>query len=183
MKYRGMYTNLTLDRVKWQKKFNSRPQIIRIKALLLLGIDLEQPSEENQKDGEDGSRIVSVNMEVATVSTPGNAVHNTQNPTGCTFNCKPLQQAGVEVLAASDPDKNLEPHDGMEFDSREDAFAFYKEYAKSVGFTTIIKASCRSRISGNFIDAKFVCTRYGSGGLYPKLHNSLRMKDAHQIFP
>ncbi|KAL0442312.1 UNVERIFIED_CONTAM: protein FAR-RED IMPAIRED RESPONSE 1 [Sesamum latifolium] len=58
--------------------------------------------------------------------------------------------------------KSLEPHGSMEFESKEDAFNFYKEYASSVGFSAIIKASRRSRISGKFIDAKFVCTRYGS---------------------
>lgn len=56
----------------------------------------------------------------------------------------------------------VEPQEGMEFESKEEAFSFYKEYAKSVGFATIIKASRRSRISGKFIDAKFVCTRYGN---------------------
>lgn len=50
----------------------------------------------------------------------------------------------------------------MEFDSKEDAFTFYKEYAKSVGFAVITKASRRSRISGKFIDAKFACTKYGN---------------------
>lgn len=57
---------------------------------------------------------------------------------------------------------NLEINEGREFESKEEAFEFYKEYAKSVGFTTIIKASRRSRMTGKFIDAKFVCTRYGS---------------------
>ncbi|KAE8698851.1 hypothetical protein F3Y22_tig00110597pilonHSYRG00955 [Hibiscus syriacus] len=52
--------------------------------------------------------------------------------------------------------------DGLEFDSKEEAFSFYKQYAKSIGFSTIIKASRRSRVSGKFIDAKFVCTRYGN---------------------
>ncbi|XP_047338197.1 protein FAR-RED IMPAIRED RESPONSE 1 [Impatiens glandulifera] len=56
---------------------------------------------------------------------------------------------------------SLEPCNGMKFKSKEDAFSFYKEYANSVGFTPIIKASRRSRISGKFIDAKFVCSRYG----------------------
>lgn len=49
----------------------------------------------------------------------------------------------------------------MEFQCKEHAFSFYKEYAKSIRFAPIIKASRRSRISGKFIDAKFVCTRYG----------------------
>ncbi|CAH8346032.1 unnamed protein product [Eruca vesicaria subsp. sativa] len=53
-------------------------------------------------------------------------------------------------------------NEGLEFESKEEAFEFYKEYAKSIGFNTIIKASRRSRMSGKFIDAKFVCTRYGS---------------------
>ncbi|KAF8102934.1 hypothetical protein N665_0190s0051 [Sinapis alba] len=53
-------------------------------------------------------------------------------------------------------------NEGLEFESKEEAFEFYREYAKSVGFNTIIKASRRSRMSGKFIDAKFVCTRYGS---------------------
>ncbi|XP_030550658.1 protein FAR-RED IMPAIRED RESPONSE 1 [Rhodamnia argentea] len=57
---------------------------------------------------------------------------------------------------------NTEPHDGMEFESKEEAFSFYREHAKSAGFTAIIKASRRSRISGKFIDAKFACTRYGN---------------------
>ncbi|KAG2396442.1 hypothetical protein LR48_Vigan432s001100 [Vigna angularis] len=51
---------------------------------------------------------------------------------------------------------------GPEFNSKEEAFAFYQAHAKSVGFSAIIKASRRSRISGNFIDAKFACTRYGA---------------------
>ncbi|XP_068481028.1 protein FAR-RED IMPAIRED RESPONSE 1-like isoform X2 [Phaseolus vulgaris] len=51
---------------------------------------------------------------------------------------------------------------GPEFNSKEEAFAYYQAHAKSVGFSAIIKASRRSRISGNFIDAKFACTRYGA---------------------
>lgn len=75
--------------------------------------------------------------------------------------------AGVELqnggkAAVADCRESLEPYDSMEFESKEDAFKFYKEYAVSAGFSAIIKASRRSRISGKFIDAKFVCTRYGS---------------------
>nr|VDC74620.1 unnamed protein product [Brassica rapa] len=53
-------------------------------------------------------------------------------------------------------------NEGLEFESKEEAFEFYKGYATFVGFNTIIKASRRSRMSGKFIDAKFVCTRYGT---------------------
>ncbi|XP_059665210.1 protein FAR1-RELATED SEQUENCE 4 isoform X2 [Cornus florida] len=50
----------------------------------------------------------------------------------------------------------------MEFESNEAAYAFYKEYAKSVGFGTAKLSSRRSRASKEFIDAKFSCIRYGN---------------------
>ncbi|KAL9261661.1 FAR1-RELATED SEQUENCE 4-like protein [Drosera capensis] len=56
---------------------------------------------------------------------------------------------------------DIGPHDGMEFDTNEAAYAFYKEYAKSVGFGTAKLSSRRSRASKEFIDAKFSCIRYG----------------------
>ncbi|KAM3693250.1 hypothetical protein ACJW30_08G152000 [Castanea mollissima] len=56
----------------------------------------------------------------------------------------------------------IEPRDDMEFDSHEDAYTFYKEYAKSVGFGTAKLSSRRSRASREFIDAKFSCIRYGN---------------------
>lgn len=55
-----------------------------------------------------------------------------------------------------------EPRDDMVFDSHEDAYSFYKEYAKSVGFGTAKLSSRRSRASREFIDAKFSCIRYGN---------------------
>lgn len=58
-------------------------------------------------------------------------------------------------------DKDFELHDGIEFESYEAAYSFYQEYAKSMGFTTSIKNSRRSKKSKEFIDAKFACSRYG----------------------
>ncbi|CAN1158135.1 Protein FAR1-RELATED SEQUENCE 4 [Linum perenne] len=55
-----------------------------------------------------------------------------------------------------------ELRDDMEFDSHEDAYLIYKEYAKSVGFGTAKLSSRRSRASKEFIDAKFSCIRYGN---------------------
>ncbi|CAK9157160.1 unnamed protein product [Ilex paraguariensis] len=137
-----------------------------------MGIDLEQPSVEHHKD--DSRPNESVNMEDAggevrnndgaTVCCPKIIEHNREKTVpsvrGCTSNSENQVHSGGGVAVNSHQD--LEPRDGMEFESKEDAFSFYKEYAKSVGFATIIKASRRSRISGKFIDAKFVCTRYGS---------------------
>jgi len=50
----------------------------------------------------------------------------------------------------------------MEFESHEDAYSFYKEYAKSAGFGAPKLSSRRSRSSKEFIDAKFSCIRYGN---------------------
>lgn len=58
-------------------------------------------------------------------------------------------------------DAAIELGNGIEFESHEAAYSFYQEYAKSMGFTTSIKNSRRSKKSKEFIDAKFACSRYG----------------------
>lgn len=64
-------------------------------------------------------------------------------------------------LIGIEGDTDFEPHGGIEFESHEAAYSFYQEYAKSMGFTTSIKNSRRSKKSKEFIDAKFSCSRYG----------------------
>ncbi|KAE8734752.1 Protein FAR1-RELATED SEQUENCE 4 [Hibiscus syriacus] len=59
-------------------------------------------------------------------------------------------------------DAILPPHPDMEFESHEAAYSYYKEYAKSAGFGTAKLSSRRSRVSKEFIDAKFTCIRYGN---------------------
>ena len=54
-----------------------------------------------------------------------------------------------------------EPYIGMEFESQEKAYSFYSLYAKSVGFGISIKTSKRSKVSTEFIDVTYACTRYG----------------------
>ncbi|KAF4347882.1 hypothetical protein G4B88_001052 [Cannabis sativa] len=56
----------------------------------------------------------------------------------------------------------LEPCNGMEFNSHEEAYEFYLKYAKIIGFGILRRSSRRSKISNEFIDVKFVCTRSGS---------------------
>ncbi|RAL47509.1 hypothetical protein DM860_011247 [Cuscuta australis] len=65
------------------------------------------------------------------------------------------------VIASEEKMTDFELHDGIEFESHEVAYSFYQEYAKSMGFTTSIKNSRRSKKSKEFIDAKFACSRYG----------------------
>ncbi|XP_065852304.1 protein FAR-RED IMPAIRED RESPONSE 1 [Euphorbia lathyris] len=65
------------------------------------------------------------------------------------------------AVAVFEDDRDFEPRNGIEFESHEAAYSFYQEYAKSMGFTTSIKNSRRSKKSKEFIDAKFACSRYG----------------------
>ncbi|XP_060969889.1 protein FAR-RED IMPAIRED RESPONSE 1-like [Cannabis sativa] len=46
--------------------------------------------------------------------------------------------------------------------SHEEAYEFYLKYAKIIGFGILRRSSRRSKISNEFIDVKFVCTRLGS---------------------
>ncbi|KAJ8759801.1 hypothetical protein K2173_009902 [Erythroxylum novogranatense] len=59
-------------------------------------------------------------------------------------------------------DMIFEPQNGLKFETKEAAYSFYREYARSVGFGITIKASRRSKKSGKFIDVKIACSRFGS---------------------
>ncbi|KAL2467455.1 Protein FAR-RED IMPAIRED RESPONSE 1 [Abeliophyllum distichum] len=134
-------------------------------------IDLGLPSGKDGKDKDNGpdvyicmkdARVEGQNGDGTTTSAPSIIVHDKEQVEVILGTSNTKQKVPDRDGVAINFHKYLEPHDNMEFESKEDAFSFYKEYAKSIGFSTIIKASRRSRISGKFIDAKFVCTRYGS---------------------
>lgn len=68
-----------------------------------------------------------------------------------------------QVLQAGGSLGNInEPRCGLEFESKEAAYSFYREYARLVGFGITIKASRRSKKSGKFIDVKISCSRFGN---------------------
>ncbi|XP_016446596.1 protein FAR1-RELATED SEQUENCE 2 isoform X2 [Nicotiana tabacum] len=72
---------------------------------------------------------------------------------------------GMDVLDVDIIDKgiaNNEPQKDMEFETKEAAYSFYKEYARLLGFGITIKASRRSKKSGKFIDVKIACSRFGA---------------------
>ncbi|GKV21455.1 hypothetical protein SLEP1_g31434 [Rubroshorea leprosula] len=77
-------------------------------------------------------------------------------------------------------DVNLEPLSGMEFESHGEAYSFYQEYARSMGFNTAIQNSRRSKTSREFIDAKFACSRYGTKREYDKSYNRPRARQSKQ---
>lgn len=72
---------------------------------------------------------------------------------------------GIDIFDVNIIDKgvpNSEPQKGTEFETKEAAYSFYKEYARLVGFGITIKASRRSKKSGKFIDVKIACSRFGT---------------------
>ncbi|KAJ8759832.1 hypothetical protein K2173_009933 [Erythroxylum novogranatense] len=82
-------------------------------------------------------------------------VDDVHNRDGGVANCP------KRAVAIFEGGTELESCNEIEFDSHEAAYSFYQEYAKSMGFTTSIKNSRRSKRSKEFIDAKFACSRYG----------------------
>ncbi|KAL4572765.1 hypothetical protein LXL04_019548 [Taraxacum kok-saghyz] len=69
-------------------------------------------------------------------------------------------------------DLELEPCEGMEFESEEAAKGFYNSYARRVGFSTRVSSSRRSRKDGAIIQRSFVCAKEGFRNL-----NEKRTKD------
>ncbi|KAK1361214.1 hypothetical protein POM88_045688 [Heracleum sosnowskyi] len=81
-----------------------------------------------------------------------------------------LSGGGQLYVPQGDPD--LEPYEGMEFESEEAAKAFYNSYARRVGFSTRVSSSRRSRKDGAIIQRSFVCAKEGFRNL-----NEKRTKD------
>ncbi|KAJ7944011.1 Protein FAR1-RELATED SEQUENCE like [Quillaja saponaria] len=74
--------------------------------------------------------------------------------------------ASITTTATAEPcipdgDTNLEPYQGMEFESEEAAKAFYNSYARRIGFSTRVSMSRRSRRDGAIIQRSFVCAKEG----------------------
>ncbi|XP_012066432.1 protein FAR1-RELATED SEQUENCE 2 isoform X2 [Jatropha curcas] len=69
---------------------------------------------------------------------------------------------GNSIRAVASKHLMCEPRNGLVFETKEAAYSFYRDYARFVGFGITIKASRRSKKSGNFIDVKIACSRFGS---------------------
>ncbi|CAH8386809.1 unnamed protein product [Eruca vesicaria subsp. sativa] len=84
----------------------------------------------------------------------------------------PLPDSTTTTTANYFPDGDLEPYDGLEFESEESAKAFYNSYARRVGFSTRVSSSRRSRRDGAIIQRQFVCAKEGFRNM-----NEKRTKD------
>ncbi|KAA8528864.1 hypothetical protein F0562_036219 [Nyssa sinensis] len=69
--------------------------------------------------------------------------------------------SGGRFFSSSNGDPNLEPYEGMEFDSEQAARIFYNSYARRIGFSTRVSVYQRSRRDGSIICRQIVCSREG----------------------
>ncbi|GAB2302511.1 Protein FAR1-RELATED SEQUENCE 5 [Dionaea muscipula] len=76
---------------------------------------------------------------------------------------------------------DLEPYEGMEFESEEAAKAFYNSYARRVGFSTRVSSSRRSRRDGAIIKRSFVCAKEGFRNVNEKRTKDREIKRARTI--
>lgn len=73
----------------------------------------------------------------------------------------PPAAAAADYSSTSNEDPNLEPYEGMEFDSEQAARIFYNSYARRIGFSTRVSVYQRSRRDGSIICRQIVCSREG----------------------
>lgn len=146
-----------------------------------MDIDLRLPSGEHDKEGEEPTGIHNMldNKE---------KLHNGDLESGNMVNIGDevraedggdLNSPAVDIAVLKE-ETNLEPLSGMEFESHGEAYSFYQEYARSMGFNTAIQNSRRSKTSREFIDAKFACSRYGTKREYDKSFNRPRSRQNKQ---
>lgn len=138
-----------------------------------MDIDLSLPSGEHDKEIDEPNGIINMLDEeekpLNVDGSVGDVEEKLHIEDGEDVN-SPLQDIDFKDVTI------LEPLPGMEFGSHGDAYAFYQEYARSVGFNTAIQNSRRSKTSREFIDAKFACSRYGTKREYEKSLNRPRSR-------
>lgn len=137
-----------------------------------MDIDLEVPSKEQEKlipGSNENDGVMDVAEEIDADDNDGNPPTTSEHAEeACEPNLK-VSLTGCEdqvdlttVEADVCKGANFEPQNGLEFESKEAAYSFYREYARSVGFGITIISSRRSKRSGKFIDVKVACSRFGS---------------------
>ncbi|TYJ00181.1 hypothetical protein E1A91_A13G069800v1 [Gossypium mustelinum] len=118
------------------------------------------------RDGDDDANIgLDVDEDMADSPAPSSILASNSNGGG-------FGTGGGEIYLPEGDLLDLEPYEGMEFESEEAAKAFYNSYARRVGFSTRVSSSRRSRRDGAIIQRQFVCAKEGFRNL-----NEKRTKD------
>ncbi|KAK6918044.1 Zinc finger, SWIM-type [Dillenia turbinata] len=145
-----------------------------------MDIDLRLPSGEHVKEDEEPNTIDSM-------LNGGVELHNgdgeNENLMDVGNELAAEAQGGMNSVNAAleyKDEPNLEPLSGMEFETHSEAYSFYQEYARSMGFNTAIQNSRRSKTSREFIDAKFACSRYGTKRENEKTYNRPQKRNTNK---
>lgn len=145
---------------------------------MVMDIDLRLPSGEHDKEIEEPNGIVNMldgEEKPLNVDGVGDSLGDVEEKLHVEDGDGDDENSPLHDIDFKDV-TILEPLPGMEFGSHGDAYAFYQEYARSVGFNTAIQNSRRSKTSREFIDAKFACSRYGTKREYEKSLNRPRSR-------
>ncbi|XVE78487.1 hypothetical protein DITRI_Ditri13aG0149200 [Diplodiscus trichospermus] len=135
-------------------------------------IDLEVPSKEQEKfipGSNENDDVMDAVEEVDAEDNDGNPPTTSEHvEEACEANLIESSTGYEDQIDVTTVEADVckgaifEPQNGMEFESKEAAYSFYREYARSVGFGITIISSRRSKRSGKFIDVKVACSRFGS---------------------
>ncbi|XP_022743905.1 protein FAR1-RELATED SEQUENCE 5-like [Durio zibethinus] len=118
------------------------------------------------RDGDDDANIgLDVDEDMDDSPAPSSVLASNNNGGG-------FGSGGSDFYLPEGDLLDLEPYEGMEFESEEAAKAFYNSYARRVGFSTRVSSSRRSRRDGAIIQRQFVCAKEGFRNL-----NEKRTKD------
>ncbi|GAB2279753.1 Protein FAR-RED ELONGATED HYPOCOTYL 3 [Dionaea muscipula] len=170
----GLNLSFHIPGTHWpKKKKKNRKQVV------MMDIDLRLPSGDPEREDRELNPVKHMLAGVDKLSNGG-------GDNGHVVNVFHVHAAGLSLNSSSielpslKEDVNLEPLSGMEFASHQEAYAFYQEYARSMGFNTAIQNSRRSKTSREFIDAKFACSRYGTKREYDKSLNRPRARQVNK---
>ncbi|KAK7351942.1 hypothetical protein VNO77_11730 [Canavalia gladiata] len=133
--------------------------------MLYMEIDLELPICEHEKldTGNDVTETAcDIHVEEQSINPSLMTEHCKEVLSENAFCCQDQVDLNSNQVDAIDKIPFKEPQNGLEFESKEAGYSFYREYARSIGFGITIKASRRSKKSGKFIDIKIACSRFGS---------------------
>lgn len=144
-----------------------------------MDIDLRLPSGDLDKEDEEPNSMAMLNGEDKLHIREGIPLVNTIEA----HDDRVAEHSRAPDFVEYKEDMNLEPLSGMEFASHQEAYTFYQEYARSMGFNTAIQNSRRSKTSREFIDAKFACSRYGTKREYEKATNRPRARQVTKQEP
>ncbi|KAJ4841315.1 hypothetical protein Tsubulata_025698 [Turnera subulata] len=125
--------------------------------------DFDADGEVGASGGEDDASALHLEHHPHTFDFDCN--NDTYNPQSHLSETQSGYATGTATTTSSssntNTDPNLEPYEGLEFDSEQAARVFYNAYARRIGFSTRVSVYQRSRRDASIIARQIVCSREG----------------------